>query len=314
MRDLVSVVIPTYNYARFVGEAVESALGQTYRNIEVIVVDDGSTDHTQDVLRRFGGAIASIRKQNQGLSAARNTGIMHARGAYVAFLDSDDIWLPEKIALQMDAFGGDCSVGLVTCGGLLMREDGEIYGSYSREPVAGRARLLEKLVMENFVAGGSDACIRRVCFDAVGLFDESLRSAEDWDMWLRITRRYGVRFLTQPLCKVRVSSKSMSSASNNATMISNELAVLDKYFGDVGESCSVLAKRTAYARRYLCGARASLAVNDIHQAREYIAKGLRWNPWYLLATPSGAPVSWRALTGFDAVAAMRSMLRKLHRQ
>ena len=109
----VSVVIPTYNYGHFVAEAVESALKQTYPNLEVIVVDDGSNDDTAERLRQFGNQIIYIYQQNKGLSSARNAGIRRATGEWVAFLDADDVWHAEKIAKQLAAVGGDHDIGLI---------------------------------------------------------------------------------------------------------------------------------------------------------------------------------------------------------
>jgi glycosyltransferase involved in cell wall biosynthesis len=296
VHELVSVVIPTYNYARFVGEAVESALGQTYPSVEVIVVDDGSTDETQDVLRKFGKAIINVRKANQGLSAARNTGIAHAHGAFIAFLDSDDIWLPEKLTRQLALFDGAPTVGLVGCNGFLIRQNGEIFDTLRYEPAIARPKLLRKLLMGNCISGGSNACIRRECLEKVGGFDESLRSAEDWDMWLRIVSHYDVRFASEPLVKVRITENSMSSATNNDRMINNEMVVLDKFFADAGRACSIYAMRKAYAHRYLRAARASMGTNDSASARRYVLKSLKWNPCYLLSTISGVWTLYKAFS------------------
>src|SRR5215831_13288100 len=110
---LVSAVIPTYNYARYVTGAVESVLAQSFDDLEIVVVDDGSTDETADTLRPFLDRIRYIRQGHRGLAAARNTGIRVARGPYVAFLDSDDLWLPEKVSVQIARLNGDPAVGLV---------------------------------------------------------------------------------------------------------------------------------------------------------------------------------------------------------
>jgi len=294
--DLVSVVIPTYNYARFLGEAVESALGQTHPSVEVIVVDDGSTDETQDVLRRFGKAIINVRKVNQGLSAARNTGIVHARGAFIAFLDSDDIWLPEKLTRQLALFDGAPTVGLVGSNGFLIRQNGEILDTVRYEAVISRPKLLRKLLMGNCISGGSAACIRRECLGKVGGFDESLRSAEDWDMWLRIVSHYDVRFASEPLVKIRMTENSMSSAANNDKMISSEMVVLDKFFAEAGRACGTYARRKAYAHRYLLAARASMGANDLASARQHVLNCLKWNPCYLVSTVSGVWTLYKALS------------------
>ena len=115
-KGLVSVVIPNYNYARFLPEAIDSVLAQTYGQIEIIVVDDGSTDDSREILDGYGDRVTVIFQQNAGVSAARNNGVSRSRGEYLAFLDADDAWLPAKIERQIAAFRGDEEIGLVHVG------------------------------------------------------------------------------------------------------------------------------------------------------------------------------------------------------
>ncbi len=112
-RPIISVVIPTYNRAAFICRAVDSALGQTYAPLEVVVVDDGSKDDTREVLRKYGDRIRYVAKENGGVSSARNVGVREATGEYIAFLDSDDTWVPEKLAVQMDIFRAHPDYGMV---------------------------------------------------------------------------------------------------------------------------------------------------------------------------------------------------------
>src|SRR5918996_212462 len=123
MSSKVSVVIPTYNYGRYLPEAVESVLHQTFPDLEVIVVDDGSTDDTRELIGRFGDKVCYIYQRNQGLPAARNTGIRAARGEYVGFLDSDDLWLPGKLALQVPRLDSRQAVGLVYADALFFSDE-----------------------------------------------------------------------------------------------------------------------------------------------------------------------------------------------
>ena len=165
-RTLVSVVIPTFNYARFVCDAVESALGQTYPDLEVIVVDDGSTDDTQRMLKRFGSRIRYVYQNNRGLSAARNTGIRLANGEWIALLDSDDVWHRQKTEVQLAAGQSVVGAGLI--------------GSLPADvlpPALDPAPAIHVLSVRDFLVsirtGPSGTLIRRTCFDAVGLFDET---------------------------------------------------------------------------------------------------------------------------------------------
>ena len=180
---LVSAVIPTYNYAQYLPEAVESALAQTYPNMEVIVVDDGSTDRTRECLAPYRERIAYIYQPNRGLSAARNTGIAAARGEWIALLDSDDTWHPEKTALQLRAAEGMDHLALVGS------PPADRMPEHLAPPVV---RVLEvRDFLLNVPLGPSSALIRRRCLEDVGLFDESLTSVEDRDMWLRLSARFG---------------------------------------------------------------------------------------------------------------------------
>jgi len=147
---LVSIVIPTYNYGNFVSEAVDSALAQTYNNIEVIVVDDGSTDNTKDVLVKYNESIRYIHKENAGLPAARNTGIEQAKGEYIAFLDSDDQWLADKVELQMEIFKSNDQVGLVSCAGYHVNDLGQMIDKTEYTDFDNEKRFLNTLITKKY--------------------------------------------------------------------------------------------------------------------------------------------------------------------
>lgn len=227
----VSVVIPTYNYAHYVTGAVESALAQTYPDREVIVVDDGSTDDTRDRLAPFEGRIRYVHQENRGLSAARNTGVRVARGALVAFLDSDDLWHPEKLAIQARYLDEHPEVALVASEHLDVHTSAIGRVDWPRvdgsRPIGAHAVSFEDLVISSRF-GACGVVARRWCFDEVGLFDETLRSAEDVDMWIRIASRFPVAKLESPLWVYRHHGTSMHRAT--ARMELNTLKMLDKVF------------------------------------------------------------------------------------
>ena len=202
-REMVSVVIPAYNYGQFVTEAVESALNQTYRPLEVIVVDDGSTDDTRERLAPYLDRIRYVYQGNMGLSAARNTGIRHAKGEWVALLDADDLWHPRKTDVQLGVAGIDPSIGLVGS------PDCTDMPPELPDSPASRAIGVDDCLFGEPVSGSS-ALVRRNVFAAIGGFDESLRSAEDRDMWLRlaVTTR-GVQVST-PCWRYREHAGQMS--------------------------------------------------------------------------------------------------------
>jgi glycosyltransferase involved in cell wall biosynthesis len=230
-KPLISTVIPTYNYDRFVTAAVESALSQTYPEHEVIVVDDGSTDNTRDRLAAYEGRIRYIYQENRGLSSARNTGIRAARGELVAFLDSDDLWHPEKLALQVRHLEEHPELAL------LAADHRVIVGSDvgpvdwplvdGSQPIPARTISFDELVIGSRF-GPCGVLARRWCFDEVGMFDEGLRSAEDLDMWIRIASRFPVAMLEIPLWLYRIHGTNMHCAT--ARMETNTLRVIGKVF------------------------------------------------------------------------------------
>jgi glycosyltransferase involved in cell wall biosynthesis len=205
---LISVIIPSYNYARYLGEAIDSALGQTYPNVEVVVVDNSSTDDTLDVLRSYNDRIRWFQQPNQGVSGSRNRGIKESRGELIAFMDADDAWLPEKLARQMELMN-EPQVGMVYCG--LQFVDSQ--GRPLEQSVKGlRGRVLKKLALlepPGVPACGSSALIRRRCFDEAGGFDLELSISADWDMWRRIACRYEIEFVQDALVLYRQHDSAM---------------------------------------------------------------------------------------------------------
>jgi glycosyltransferase involved in cell wall biosynthesis len=204
---LVSVVIPNYNYGRFLPAALDGVLGQTHTALDVIVVDDGSTDDSAQVLARYDGRIRVLRQKNAGVSAARNAGIQASRGQAVAFLDADDVWDKEKIAAQVERLANP-QVGLVHCGIEFINAHGGSLG-VDVEGAEGRILVAHALLREKTVRTGSTALVRRECFDRLGLFDVGLSTSADWDMWRRIAGSYEVAMVRRPLLKYRVHGAQM---------------------------------------------------------------------------------------------------------
>ncbi|MBU3758781.1 MAG: glycosyltransferase [Candidatus Omnitrophica bacterium] len=197
----VSVIIPTYNRKGLLQEALESVFAQTFRDYELIVIDDGSTDGTKEaVLSRWGDRVRYFTQPNAGISAARNAGIREAQGTYVAFLDSDDTWRPDKLALQVDFMNQNPRTGLLAT--RLARYELGSQHSQRLCPPTFPSGFLELLNGENNVPT-STVMVRRNCFEETGCFDSSLPIAEDWDLWLRIASRYEIACLDQVLAEHR---------------------------------------------------------------------------------------------------------------
>lgn len=202
---LVSVIIPTYNMATFIGQAISSVLSQSFVDLEVIVVDDGSTDETAHVVSGFGDRVSYIHQPNKGGNSARNRGVAVAQGHYIAFLDADDAWLPKKLELQLRVFDDYPSVGFVGCGYQVQNHDGtRTHETVVRRNYPSRDAFIRALQVCQIVPGSASGvvAIKQMLLD-VGPFDESIRIAEDWDMWLRLAQRYDVRFVEQVLVMIR---------------------------------------------------------------------------------------------------------------
>ena len=208
----VSVVIPTYNRAAVVQEAIQSVMLQTYPDYEVIVVDDGSTDNTRDVVSAFSGKVRYLFQQNRGRSAARNHGIRLARGRYIAFLDSDDMFLPEKLGVQVSALESGQDFGMSYSHSLAMYEPGRIAEGH----LHARGRLSgwvypEILFIQGTVITVPSVLVRARILGEVGGFDETMHICEDLDLWRRIAMRYKVLQIRQPLAVVRYRQNDQSA-------------------------------------------------------------------------------------------------------
>jgi glycosyltransferase involved in cell wall biosynthesis len=206
----VSVVIPAYNAAWCVGRAIDSVLAQTFRDVELIVVNDGSTDGTAGVLARYASQIRIVTKPNGGLSSARNAGIHAATGEYVAFLDADDWWLPHKLERQVAWM--DAHRETVFCSGTVRVVNARAEATGEWRCAACTGSTLEAIFSRNgYVAGsGSAVLARRDALVAAGGFDERLRSLEDVDMWMRLAARGRYHCLEEPLAVVEKRPDSMS--------------------------------------------------------------------------------------------------------
>lgn len=209
-QPVVSVVIPAYNAAWCVGKAIDSVLAQDFRDFEVIVVNDGSTDETASVLAGYGETIRVVNQVNGGLSNARNSGIREARGEFVAFLDADDWWLPGKLRQQVALMRQHPEVGFSSTTARVEDPEGNLVNVWSCAHWEGP--FLAHLFGSNAdVAGSGSAVIaRRKLFDRIGGFDETLRSLEDIDMWMRLAAVSEYACLEEPLAVILKRPGSMS--------------------------------------------------------------------------------------------------------
>ncbi len=246
----VSVVMPAYNSAAYIEEALDSVFAQTFRDFEVVVVNDASTDGTSAILERYRrqGRIRVVRHQrNRGLAAARNSGIRAARGTYVSFLDSDDIWRPEKLEFHMSILRKDPEIVLLSNDGMVFRDGDRV--QFPPLPEQPRLRPVSwmRLLMGSCPLSASSAIVRRDALEEVGLFDDSLRAAEDRDLWMRLTRRFGGWVASGVVHGYRRHEANMSSDPSH--MERNMLMVIRRTFRRV--PCTPLVRMRALGHMYL---------------------------------------------------------------
>ncbi len=218
-RTVISIIIPTYNRKELVREAVESVLAQkdVGEECETIVVDDGSTDGTGEALSRFGDRITCLRRERSGVSAARNLGISRSKGEWIAFLDSDDLWRPGKLAAQVRFFSDNPGVPLCQTEEVWVRNGNRVNPrSYHKKP---EGHCFSQL-LERCLVSPSAVMIHRGVFEEVGLFDQSFPACEDFDLWLRIGCRFPLGLVPKPLVVKRGGHPDQLSAT---------VASLDRY-------------------------------------------------------------------------------------
>ncbi|MBW4636136.1 MAG: glycosyltransferase [Iphinoe sp. HA4291-MV1] len=231
----VSVIIPTYQRAHLLSEAINSVLAQTYKDYEIIVINDGSSDNTTEVLAQFGDCpkgsglkpnrITAIHQSHRGVSAARNAGIKASNGQYIAFLDDDDLWETQKLELQIPVLESHPEIGLIYSDVLWFNEQGFLPGSYNNKFPTPNVQAVWTLFINNFIPTIS-VVVRRECFDEIGFFDENLTACEDYDLWLRLIEKWRVYFLNESLARCQISENSIQKDIKR--VLRNYLCVKEK--------------------------------------------------------------------------------------
>jgi glycosyltransferase involved in cell wall biosynthesis len=310
---LLSVVIPAYNSARFIGEAIESVLAQGHPEIELLVVDDGSTDDTADVVARHGKPVKLVRQQNSGAAVARNTGMRVARGRYVAFLDADDLWLPGKIDAQLAHLEQHPDVSLCCTWFDLLQPDSS--GTYivdanksDRNALdgAGYSKLTYADLLLDCEVWTSTVVVRRELLDQVGGFDPALRRGQDYDYWLRASRITPIHRLDATLALYRMGSghgKMFAEKNWGLAVISKAL----EQWGVTGPEGRALSARQIRRRLWQLNfdfGYGQLSLGRLGPAQEAFLEALRQRPchartfsYFLASTFS----KWRNRAGATGV-------------
>ncbi len=281
---LVSIVMPNFNHAPYLGTAIASVLTQSYANVELIVVDDGSTDESRAVAARYGNRIRYIWQENRGLSAARNTGIRAATGEYIGLLDADDLYEPACLATLIATLQANPEADGIYCGYQFVDQQNQPLPQIEARQIPAE-QLYETLLDGNFFVPES-MLVHQRCYASAGAFDETLRACEDWDMWLRITRQHMIIGTDAVLTRHRVLAGSMSS--NPTRMINNRMAVLKKHLGAEPALDTGFNERAAkaYGAAYLSSAVEYLQVGDEARAYTCLQQGVQLYPALLQQLPT----------------------------
>jgi glycosyltransferase involved in cell wall biosynthesis len=302
----VSVIIPAYNYADYTVNAVESVLAQTFHDYEIIVVNDGSTDETEKKLRRFiaDRRIIYIYQENHGVAHARNTGIKNSFGEYVAFLDCDDLYMPDKLERSVQALDKNQSLSFIYTPVLFVSESGRTLGRDREKCYSGK--VFDRLILNNFIRN-STAVIRRHCFDKIGLFDEALFYTADWEMWLRVSSIFGVGYIGAPLSKYRQREYDYF-VKNPAKVKEEMLKVKDKIF-DNNPYLSRYLKQNLSAQILVWTIKSYLVKKDLLNAKRELSELLKCQPFNIKLQALKFVISNGLV--FNSICSIKEYLRRI---
>jgi len=281
----VSAIVPVYNCAQYVGKAIESILSQTCPAHEIIVVDDGSTDATREALEPYKNSIIYIYQKNAGEPAARNTGIRHSGGDYIAYLDADDLWLPDKLQLQMECFRAHPEYALVYTDMTTFDDQGVIECSVraSRGRVYRSGKIFPQLFRETLFGSGS-VVLRKSAAEQVGGFDESFFVGSDYEMWLRMSRSFEFGYVDKPLLMYRqhrdMSTQKLGKVPQDG--MPWQVKVLKRTLELFPEAERELGKSEINHRMavpYMWLGRSWMDRGNRVEARRLISGAMQYNPW-----------------------------------
>ncbi|MFA5038109.1 MAG: glycosyltransferase [Candidatus Omnitrophota bacterium] len=270
--SVVDIIIPVFNGSKYIAEAVESALGQTYIEKEIFVVDDGSTDNTKQVLSKYEDKIRYIYQENRGVAAARNAGIQAGNGEYIAFLDSDDIWFPDKLEKQIAVLEKNQLAGFVYCDNYFVDGERRQLEEYYYKVLLKRGHIVSDLFWSYFIMTPS-LVMRRACLNKIGYFNERLKVSEEYDFFLRLAFWFEAEVVKEKLWERRVYENSLSrqdfilDGETDLTILKN---FVKSYPSFARNYKKMIAKRFAdyhYEFAYRCrkkGRNGIAIVNSIH--------------------------------------------------
>ena len=304
---LVDAIISCHDYGRFLTDAIDSVLAQSYPNIEVVVVDDGSTDDTAEVAARYADhGVRYVHRTQGGAGRARNTGLRATSAPLIAFLDADDAWLPDRVSAGVEHLERHPEIALVAAHAFAcdeaMRPSSIVHAL--RGPASGR--VLEALLVHNVVLNPSSVLIRRSALEAVGGFSE-IAFGEDWDTWIEVAKRFPIGFTDQVVALVRRHAGSITPRRGHSRVDVN-LAIVDRHLGEIRPAWKRrLLRRRAASAAYLHAGLGSAIQGDKRVARRYAVSAIALDP-FTLAERKAALLA-RVFVSESLVACLRRALR-----
>ena len=277
----VSVVIPCYNYGCYLPLALDSVLGQTWQDIEVIVIDDGSADNTPDVIKPYltDSRVRYFRQKNSGVSAAKNSGIAESRGEFIAFLDADDLWFANKISAQLPLFAAP-EVGVVYSRRKWIDPQGN--ERPGNERILRRGFILDYLFLDNFVCFSSSE-VRRKLLEKVGGFDESLPVGEDFDFWLRLAAHCKFDFVDEALVKYRTGHANLTKNSWRIYECAQKIRSKSQLNPEIMNKLSPWVPGCAWANSWTYMGNYARSQGDRSKAMRYLMNAIKIKPLFLPA-------------------------------
>jgi glycosyltransferase involved in cell wall biosynthesis len=286
----VSVVIPTYNYGHFLGEAIQSVLDQTIQCFEIIIVDDGSTDNTREVVKTYkDNRIHYLWQENHGVAAAQNTGIKASTGEYVTILGADDTYLPQNLELKVGLLDSQPEIDLVCSDAYFVYDNNQSTTDtlwnkkqfkYTGSPVEAARQPLKELLFRSCFIMPQATMLRRRVFEIIGYFDESLPTHEDWDFMVRVVQHFSVEAIDIPLLKIRHHGTNLTQ--NQEKVYQGAINAINKTMRSgsfIGEELKILKQRLALEHfRY---GRWALLYGKNAVARKALIAGIKLDPLVL---------------------------------
>lgn len=297
----VSVILPCYNGARWIGKAIQSVLAQTFEDLELVIVDDGSTDNSRDTIASYlsDGRVRYIFQENRGFSGANNTGIKESKGELIGFIGQDDLWTPNKLKVQVEYMDKYKNIDLVhsdlyhidSNGRIIKRRNPKVPKTVSHK------ENVKELFLGNFICIQT-AIVRRICFEDVGLFDEKMVAFSDHDLWLRMAGNLNIGYIKKPLVKKRYHRNRLTEARREAT-IKDEFLIIKKAVSQY----PFLKKhmRNALSKRYYVWGLFLLDQGEKKDSRGKLLKAVKYDPYNFKALVAyAAPTLYKLITNLKA--------------